>query len=99
MTRKGVHLYVVAYDVPDDRRRTRVATVLQGFGRRVQYSVFLVEVADVKRARLERALVDVIDPEDDSIIIGDLGPYERMPDVLVTLGRLRPLLDEKSFIL
>ena len=31
---------VVAYDIPDDRRRTRVAKVLEDYGDRVQYSVF-----------------------------------------------------------
>lgn len=33
-------LVVVTYDIPDDRRRTKLATFLEGHGRRVQYSVF-----------------------------------------------------------
>jgi CRISPR-associated protein Cas2 len=33
-------LVVVAYDVRDDRRRTRLATVLLGFGARIQGSVY-----------------------------------------------------------
>ncbi len=33
-------LYVVAYDIPNDRRRTRVHKVLSGFGQWTQYSVF-----------------------------------------------------------
>ena len=32
----------VAYDITDDRRRTRVVKVLARHGRRVQYSVFLL---------------------------------------------------------
>lgn len=32
--------YVICYDVADDRRRGRIAQILQGFGQRVQYSVF-----------------------------------------------------------
>lgn len=32
--------YVCAYDIPDDRRRLRVARVLEGYGDRVQLSVF-----------------------------------------------------------
>lgn len=32
--------YVVAYDVVDDRRRLRVAKLLEAWGRRVQKSVF-----------------------------------------------------------
>lgn len=31
---------VVVYDIEDDRARTRVATLLEGYGRRVQKSVF-----------------------------------------------------------
>lgn len=33
-------LYVIAYDIVDDRRRARVARVLQGYGVRAQESVF-----------------------------------------------------------
>lgn len=32
--------YVVVYDIEDDRMRGRVAKVLEGYGRRVQESVF-----------------------------------------------------------
>ncbi len=32
--------YIVAYDIPDDRRRTRVHKVLSGFGRWTQFSLF-----------------------------------------------------------
>ncbi|NJN04871.1 MAG: CRISPR-associated endonuclease Cas2, partial [Leptolyngbyaceae cyanobacterium RM1_1_2] len=33
-------LVLVVYDISDDRRRTKLATFLEGYGRRVQYSVF-----------------------------------------------------------
>jgi CRISPR-associated protein Cas2 len=33
-------LVVVTYDVPDDKRRLKLAKLLEGYGRRVQYSVF-----------------------------------------------------------
>lgn len=33
-------LVLVVYDIPDDRRRDRLATFLEGYGRRVQKSVF-----------------------------------------------------------
>lgn len=32
--------YVIAYDIPDDRRRTKVHQVLMGFGKWTQYSLF-----------------------------------------------------------
>lgn len=33
-------LYVIAYDIPSDRRRKKIADLLEGYGQRVQYSVF-----------------------------------------------------------
>lgn len=33
-------LYLVSYDIPDTRRRTKLAKTLEDFGDRVQYSVF-----------------------------------------------------------
>lgn len=32
--------YVIAYDIPDDRRRTKVHEILLGFGTWTQYSLF-----------------------------------------------------------
>lgn len=33
-------LYVVAYDIPDDKRRTKVHKVLKGFGQWTEFSLF-----------------------------------------------------------
>lgn len=33
-------LYVVAYDIPDDKRRTRIHKVLKGFGEWTEFSLF-----------------------------------------------------------
>src|SRR5436309_16012651 len=32
--------YVIAYDIPDDKRRTKIHKVLLGFGKWTQYSLF-----------------------------------------------------------
>ncbi|MEO8894115.1 MAG: CRISPR-associated endonuclease Cas2, partial [Coleofasciculaceae cyanobacterium] len=33
-------LYVVVYNIPCDKRRKKLSNILEGYGRRVQYSVF-----------------------------------------------------------
>lgn len=59
--------WVVAYDIPDDRRRLRVAGVLEGFGDRVQHSVFEVLLNDGRMDALARLLGAEIDPQEDRL--------------------------------
>lgn len=56
-------LLLVTYDVADDRRRRRVAKTLEGFGRRVQHSVFECRLRPAERAALERTLGALLPPE------------------------------------
>jgi len=55
---------VVCYDIPDDRRRTRVGRILEGFGNRVQRSVFECDLAPNHLQKLKTKLSRVIKPED-----------------------------------
>lgn len=49
-------LYVVTYDIPSDKRRQKVAKLLEGYGRRVQYSVFECLLSEVKYEELQKRL-------------------------------------------
>ena len=59
--------WVVSYDIPNDKRRRNVSKVLEGYGRRVQYSVFECELDETKCARLEELLIKEIDKDEDDI--------------------------------
>lgn len=57
--------YVVAYDIPDDKRRLQVAKRLEQAGTRVQGSVFEVPVArEGSLLRLRRDLAALVGPGD-----------------------------------
>ncbi|WP_276779686.1 CRISPR-associated endonuclease Cas2 [Actinomyces gerencseriae] len=71
--RDDVRRVLVAYDVPSDRRRSRVAKKLLKYGDRIQYSVFVVDAAPAKLMRMRGELDDVIDPEEDSVLLCDVG--------------------------
>lgn len=45
--------WIIAYDIACDRRRSRLARVLQGYGQRVNRSVFLCHLDEKRRLRLE----------------------------------------------
>lgn len=71
--RSDTRRHLVAYDIPDDRRRSRVAKELSKFGDRVQYSVFIVDAGPVKLARVRRAVEALLVHHADSVLICDLG--------------------------
>ncbi|MCB0227265.1 MAG: CRISPR-associated endonuclease Cas2, partial [Anaerolineae bacterium] len=53
---------VVSYDIPDDRRRTKVMKALKDFGRHVQYSVFECEIRREDFKRLRERLKPLLNP-------------------------------------
>lgn len=59
--------YVVAYDIPDDKRRKRVSDLLEGYGQRVQYSVFECVLTQPKYDELRRRLRKRIKSTEDSV--------------------------------
>jgi len=64
-------LYVVAYDIADDKRRKKLSDLLEGYGYRVQYSVYEIELS---ASKLERLLFEIerrelFDSDIDSIRI------------------------------
>ncbi len=59
--------YVISYDIPDDQRRTQLAKTLKGFGTRVQYSVFEAHLTHSQFDQMKRAVVNIIDPDKDSV--------------------------------
>ena len=59
--------YVIAYDIPEDKRRTKVHAVLQGFGRWTQYSLFEVWVTKKQMLILQQRLARHLKPSEDSV--------------------------------
>lgn len=59
--------YVVAYDIPDNRRRKKVADLLEGYGTRVQYSVFECFLSGVKFKELKKRLKKIFNLSEDSL--------------------------------
>ncbi|MEZ4864388.1 MAG: CRISPR-associated endonuclease Cas2 [Caldilineaceae bacterium] len=58
---------VVSYDIPDDKRRTKVMKTLAGYGQRAQYSVFECELRPTDLTKLKTRLRDIIDQNQDDV--------------------------------
>jgi CRISPR-associated protein Cas2 len=71
-------MVLVSYDVTTvdaaGRRRLRqVAKTCRDYGQRVQFSVFEIEVEPAQWAALKQRLIDLIDPDADSLRIYFMG--------------------------
>lgn len=60
-------LYIITYDIPCDRRRLKVAKLLEGYGRRVQYSVFECMLTSAKYRELQKRLKPKVKLPEDSV--------------------------------
>lgn len=60
-------MILVAYDIPDDRRRGEVAAALEDFGFRVQYSVFEAVLDDGEQQELVARLESLVDATTDKL--------------------------------
>lgn len=58
---------VISYDIVSDRRRTKVHKFLQGYGTRVQYSVFECDLTRTQLATVQRELRKQVDRTTDSV--------------------------------
>ncbi len=62
-------LIAVAYDIPDDRRRTKLAEHLENFGQRVQLSVFECLLEEKQAERMKAGIGRLVDEEEDTVRI------------------------------
>ena len=62
--------YVISYDISKTKTRNKVAKLLEGYGRRIQYSVFECEIEEASYASLyEKLLKQTLESGTDSIRI------------------------------
>jgi CRISPR-associated protein Cas2 len=58
---------VIAYDIPDDRRRTKVHQILLGFGKWTQYSLFECFLSGKELVLLQAKLAEHLEAREDSV--------------------------------
>jgi len=83
---------IVSYDISSSRRRRKVMKTLEGYGERVQYSVFECNLAPKKIEEMQRRLAKLISPKDSLRIYflsaDDVKRILRMGDPRVVADRI-----------
>lgn len=86
-TNKKRNWLVVSYDITNDKRRAKIMKTLEGYGRRVQYSVFECELRPGDIEKLKGRLRKLIDPKQDDIRFYPL--CESCLEKVTTMGKAR----------
>ncbi|CAN5245225.1 CRISPR-associated endonuclease Cas2 [soil metagenome] len=61
--------WMVCYDVRDAKRLRKCAKHMEGYGVRVQYSIFRCWMSPRESARLRWELTEILKPEDEVLLI------------------------------
>lgn len=81
------HLYIVAYDISDQKRWRRIFRLMHGYGEWLQFSVFQCRLSRRRHAELIALLDGIIHHRDDHVMLMDLGLAERVKPRVVSLGK------------
>ena len=65
--------YLVAYDIREDRRLRNVAICVEGYGTRIQYSVFVCDLSDQEAVLMRGDIEARMKLSEDSVMVIDLG--------------------------
>lgn len=87
--------YVIAYDIPSNKRRTKVHNLLSGYCSWSQYSLFEGYLTEKQQLALEAGLRKIIDEDQDSLRFYPLCAADVAK--MITLGS-DPPADESEFI-
>lgn len=71
------HWYVVCYDITEPKRWRKVYKLINGYGTRLQYSIFRCRLTVKQMEKLRWQLEKLMDLEDKLLIIGLCEPCER----------------------
>ncbi len=66
--------YLVSYDIANPKRLRKVGEVVEGFGSRIQYSVFECPLDPMRLVQLKSALAAEINCDQDQVLFVSLGP-------------------------
>lgn len=80
------HLYLVCYDIRDDRRWRRLFKTMKGFGQWLQLSVFQCRLDKVRALRMEDSIRVIVNQAEDHVIIINLGPVENIAPRVQSIG-------------
>lgn len=91
-------LFIVTYDIANQKRWRAVFKLMKGYGEWLQLSVFQCRLNRVKHAELLATLDELIHQNEDHVLILDVGLADNVKPKVVSLGKAFELIKREPVI-
>lgn len=81
------HLYIVTYDIADDKRWRAIFRLMHGYGEWLQLSVFQCRLTRGRYFELKQQLGSAMSFSEDHVMIIDVGSAENVEPRIDSLGK------------
>src|SRR6185437_10311056 len=92
-------LFIVAYDISDQRRWRRVFKVMHGYGEWLQLSVFQCRLSRRRRAELATRLRELVKTGEDHVLVIDIGPADKVELAIESIGRTIAKIEREATVI
>ena len=90
-------MVIVVYDISDDKRRTKLSNFLEGYGQRVQWSVFECFITLDEMRVLHQKVKKLVKPEEDDVRFYWLSTESA--SMVLTIGSEKPEPPPKYYVI
>ncbi len=90
--------YIVSYDISDPQRWRSVFRVMQGFGERLQLSVFQCRLSRRRCAELEAKLRELVKAGEDHALVIDIGPVDKTEIAVMSIGKTFKKIERQAIV-
>ncbi len=95
----GERMYIVTYDIANNRRWRRVFKTMQGFGEWLQLSVFQCRLSRRRRAELETQLRELVKTGEDHVLLIDVGPADKTELAVESIGKTFAKIERRATVI
>ena len=92
-------LFIVTYDISDQRRWRRVFKAMHGYGEWIQLSVFQCRLSRRRRAELEARLRALVKNGEDHVLLIDVGPADRIEVAVESIGKTFSKIERHAVVI
>ena len=91
-------MYIVAYDISNNKRWRRVFKTMHGFGEWLQLSVFQCRLSRRRRAELETRLRELVKAGEDHVLLIDVGPVDKTELAVESIGKTFAKIERRAIV-